>query len=144
MKTAWIAAAAVTAGLMAGCGGQTYPVAYPEAVKLVAEMYPAPAPGGPDLAGTTAAYSNEMVPGEMQMAVDHKEVAAGQTFRIQVVKSWKYSSDRKTTVTVERADNGVKVDVQSQKKLGDIWMPDGMYAMMRQMEIRNTLKKQAP
>jgi hypothetical protein len=132
----------LTACVAAGCGGQSYPVAYPEAVKLMQELYPVAAPGGPELAGTKPAYSNELVPGPMEMTVDQKEATPGQEYHIQIVKVWKYSADRRTTVTVQKAETGVMVTVRSEKKLGpELWVRDGVHEMERQTEIRDTLKK---
>lgn len=129
--------------LLAGCGPQTYPVAYPEAVRAIAELYP---PGGADLAGQRPAYGRELGIGTFNINIAAKEISPGQEFRVQIEKTWEYSSTRRTSIVVQKADQGVLVTVRSETQLipeKEIWPRDGMHEWMRQNEIRAALKASA-
>ncbi|MCY2925680.1 MAG: hypothetical protein NT031_09605 [Planctomycetota bacterium] len=129
--------------LLAGCGPQTYPVAYPEAVRAVAELYP---PGGTEIAGQRPAYSREMGFGQFNVNAAAKEISPGQQFRVQIEKTWEYSSTRRTSVIVQRADQGVLVTVRSEKQFlpnKDIWLRDSVYELILRNEVSGALKGSA-
>ncbi|MEI7836525.1 MAG: hypothetical protein WCK05_08940 [Planctomycetota bacterium] len=125
---------------LGGCGPQTYPVAYPEAVRAVAELYPA---GGIEQAGQRPAYGREMGIGTFAISVAAKEVSPGQEFRVQIEKTWEYSPTVRTSILVQKAENGVLVTVRSEKQLiakVDFWPRDGISEWMRQNEVSAALK----
>ena len=127
--------------LLGGCGPQTYPVAYPDAVRAVAELYPS---GGPEQAGQRPAYGRELGIGDYNLSVAGKEISPGQEFRVQIEKTWKYSSTRRTSIIVQKApDNAVLVTVRSETQMmpnKEIWLRDGVFEWMRQNEVRAALK----
>lgn len=125
---------------LGGCGPQTYPVAYPEAARAVAELYPG---GGSDLAGKCPAYDRELGIGKFDISAVGKEVSPGQEFSVQIEKTWEYSSARFTTISVQKADQGVMITVRSEKQLipgKDVRVRDGLYEWIRQYEIRKAMK----